>query len=53
MWGAGATRGCVRAHACAPTPAAQTSWGALKLSLMLQEANVISSRFHRQFVFGR
>ncbi|XP_053769371.1 kinesin-like protein KIF14 isoform X3 [Desmodus rotundus] len=33
--------------------AAQTSWGALKLSLMLQEANVISSRFHRQFVFGR
>ncbi|KAM5300671.1 kinesin-like protein KIF14 isoform 2-T2 [Glossophaga mutica] len=35
------------------TPAAQPGWGALKLSLMLQEANAVSRRLHGQFQFGR
>ncbi|XP_053515579.1 kinesin-like protein KIF14 [Artibeus jamaicensis] len=35
------------------TPSAQPGWGALKLSLMLQEANAISRRLHGQFEFGR
>ncbi|XP_016067109.1 PREDICTED: kinesin-like protein KIF14 [Miniopterus natalensis] len=30
-----------------------TSWGSLKLSMMIQEANAISSRLQRQYVFGR
>lgn len=34
-------------------PAARPGWGALKLSLMLQEANAVSSRLHGHFVFGR
>ncbi|XP_036926426.1 kinesin-like protein KIF14 [Sturnira hondurensis] len=35
------------------TPTAQPGWGALKLSLMLQEANAVSRRLHGRFVFGR
>ncbi|KAM7050042.1 kinesin-like protein KIF14 isoform 2-T2 [Molossus nigricans] len=34
----------------APLP---TSWGSMKLSLMIQEANAVSGRFQRQYVFGR
>ncbi|XP_054432470.1 kinesin-like protein KIF14 [Pteronotus mesoamericanus] len=33
--------------------AAQATWSALKLSLMLREANAVSSRLHGQYVFGR
>ncbi|ELK24921.1 Kinesin-like protein KIF14 [Myotis davidii] len=34
-------------------PPVPTSWGSLKLSLMIQEANALSGRAQRQFVFGR
>uniref|UniRef100_G1P7S3 Kinesin family member 14 n=1 Tax=Myotis lucifugus TaxID=59463 RepID=G1P7S3_MYOLU len=34
-------------------PPVPTSWGSLKLSLMIQEANALSSRSQRQYVFGR
>nr|KAF6267021.1 kinesin family member 14 [Pipistrellus kuhlii] len=34
-------------------PSVATSWGSLKLSLMIQEANALSGRAQRQYVFGR
>ncbi|XP_059533241.1 kinesin-like protein KIF14 [Myotis daubentonii] len=34
-------------------PPVLTSWGSLKLSLMIQEANALSGRSQRQYVFGR
>ncbi|XP_070257478.1 kinesin-like protein KIF14 [Myotis yumanensis] len=34
-------------------PPVPTSWGSLKLSLMIQEANALSGRSQRQYVFGR
>ncbi|CAK6442312.1 unnamed protein product [Pipistrellus nathusii] len=34
-------------------PPAATSWGSLKLSLMIQEANALSSRTQGRYVFGR
>lgn len=34
-------------------PPGATSWGSLKLSLMIQEANTLSGRAQRQYVFGR
>lgn len=33
--------------------AAQPSWSSMKLSVMIQEANAISSRLNRNYVFGR
>ncbi|XP_039739445.1 kinesin-like protein KIF14 isoform X2 [Pteropus medius] len=33
--------------------AVQTNWSSMKLSMMIQEANAISSKFKRHYVFGR
>ncbi|ELK19092.1 Kinesin-like protein KIF14 [Pteropus alecto] len=35
------------------TFAIQTNWSSMKLSMMIQEANAISSKFKRHYVFGR